>query len=393
MDERILKYYSRKDVQKRILEIAYNREMAVSFNGQGYGKRPDILQFENDVPELVKSGATSFHFSEEKWSNPLLLEAGMMKKKLDELRVGWDLIIDVDSKNFEFSRQAAFLIIEALKFHDIKNISVKFSGNRGFHIGIPFKAFPKKVNDVDIKLLFPDGPRVVAAYLKYIIKDHLTAKLLENNSLDNISKDMGIEKEKMTENGIFNPFSLVDIDTVLISSRHMFRAPYSLNEKSGLVSAPIKSEDILNFSRETAEIENVKTDKDMIPEGFFPPCMLLGLKGLEDGRKRFLFILLNFLKNTGYDYSQIEKVVSEWNKKNTEPLRDNYINAQISWHKRQKGSLLPPNCDNQQYYPGINICNPDGFCKFIKNPVHYSLRKKRMENQNKKKGKSTKKTN
>ncbi|MBS3155990.1 hypothetical protein J4413_02030 [Candidatus Woesearchaeota archaeon] len=439
MDERILKYYSRKDVQKRILEIASNREMAVSFNGQGYGKRPDILQFENDVPELVKSGATSFHFSEEKWSNPLLLEAGMMKKKLDELRVGWDLIIDVDSKNFEFSRQAAFLIIEALKFHDIKNISVKFSGNRGFHIGIPFKAFPKKVNDVDIKLLFPDGPRVVAAYLKYIIKDHLTAKLLENNSLDKISKDLGIEKEKMTENGIFNPFSLVDIDTVLISNRHMFRAPYSLNEKSGLVSAPIKSEDILNFSRETAEIENVKTDlgymndndfkeeearnlitqafdwnqklpsqssekvsetkkefetvKDMIPEGFFPPCMLLGLKGLEDGRKRFLFILLNFLKNTGYDYSQIEKVVSEWNKKNTEPLRDNYINAQISWHKRQKGSLLPPNCDNQQYYPGINICNPDGFCKFIKNPVHYSLRKKRMENQNKKKGKSTKKTN
>ena len=142
-----------------------------------------------------------------------------------------------------------------------------------------------------------------------------------------------------------------------------------------------------------ANLELFKKEKTL--EKLKPKIQFLkkGLEGLEDGRKRFLFILLNFLKNTGYDYSQIEKVVSEWNKKNTEPLRDNYINAQISWHKRQKGSLLPPNCDNQQYYPGINICNPDGFCKFIKNPVHYSLRKKRMENQNKKKGKSTKKTN
>ncbi len=414
----VIEYYSRKDVQKRIMEIAANREMAVSFNGRGYGKRPDILQFENDITELVKSGATSFHFSEERWSNPLLLEAGMTKKRLDELRVGWDLIIDVDSKNFEFSKQATFLIIEALKFHDIKNISVKFSGNRGFHIGIPFKAFPKKVNDVDIKLLFPDGPRVVASYLKYIIKDHLTAKLLENNTIENISKDVEIEKEKMIGNGEFNPFSLVDIDTVLISNRHMFRSCYSLNEKSGLVSIPINHDDVLTFQRDSAKMENVKTGlsymnedefkeeearnlitqafdwnqklpsqssekvsetkkefetvKEMVPSEFFPPCMLLGLKGLEDGRKRFLFILLNFLRNTGYDYGQIEKIIAEWNKKNTEPLRDNYINAQISWHKRQKGSLLPPNCDNQQYYPGIRICHPDGFCKFIKNPVHYS---------------------
>jgi len=437
MDERILKYYSRKDVQKRILEIASNREMAVSFNGQGYGKRPDILQFENDVPELVKSGATSFHFSEEKWSNPLLLEAGMMKKKLDELRVGWDLIIDVDSKNFEFSRQAAFLIIEALKFHDIKNISVKFSGNRGFHIGIPFKAFPKKVNDVDIKLLFPDGPRVVAAYLKYIIKDHLTAKLLENNSLDKISKDLGIEKEKMTENGIFNPFSLVDIDTVLISNRHMFRAPYSLNEKSGLVSAPIKSEDILNFSRETAEIENVKTDlgymndndfkeeearnlitqafdwnqklpsqssekvsetkkefetvKDMIPEGFFPPCMLLGLKGLEDGRKRFLFILLNFLRCVGWSNDEIEKRVLEWNKNLSAPLKEGYVISQLKWHKSQKGKMLPPNYDNRPYYADIGILSDEEANSNIKNPVTYTVRRLRMmQRQNKKKKKQTK---
>ena len=436
----IIDYYSRKDIQKHIMRIAANREMAVKFGDTGFGKRPDVLQFENDILELAKSGATSFHFSEEKWSNPLLLEAGMTKRQLDELRVGWDLIIDVDSKNFEFSRQAAFLIIEALKFHNLKKISVKFSGNHGFHIGIPFKAFPKKVNDVDVKLLFPEGPRVIASYLKYIIKDHLTAKLLENTSLDAISKKIGIPKDRLVENGEINPFALVDIDTILISNRHMFRAPYSLNEKSGLVSIPIDSSEVLNFSKEKSKIENVKADlgfmldedfeegeaknlitqafdwnqklpsqasekvsetkkefetvKDMISKDLFPPCVKKGLEGLEDGRKRFLFILLNFLRNTGYEYEQIEKIVLEWNKKNPEPLRDNYINAQISWHKRQKGNILPPNCDNQQYYPGIRICQPDGFCKFIKNPVHYSIRKKRMESRNKKRGrkKSVQKT-
>ena len=436
----IIDYYSRKDIQKHIMRIAANREMAVKFGDTGFGKRPDVLQFENDILELAKSGATSFHFSEEKWSNPLLLEAGMTKRQLDELRVGWDLIIDVDSKNFEFSRQAAFLIIEALKFHNLKKISVKFSGNHGFHIGIPFKAFPKKVNDVDVKLLFPEGPRVIASYLKYIIKDHLTAKLLENTSLDAISKKIGIPKDRLVENGEINPFALVDIDTILISNRHMFRVPFSLNEKSGLVSIPINPEDVLSFSRDSAKIENVKTDlgymndddfeegeaknlitqafdwnqklpsqtservsetkkefetvKAMISKDLFPPCVKKGLEGLEDGRKRFLFILLNFLRNTGYEYEQIEKIVLEWNKKNPEPLRDNYINAQISWHKRQKGNILPPNCDNQQYYPGIRICQPDGFCKFIKNPVHYSIRKKRMESRNKKRGrkKSVQKT-
>jgi len=335
----IIDYYSRKDIQKHIMRIAANREMAVKFGDTGFGKRPDVLQFENDILELAKSGATSFHFSEEKWSNPLLLEAGMTKRQLDELRVGWDLIIDVDSKNFEFSRQAA-LIIEALKFHNLKKISVKFSGNHGFHIGIPFKAFPKKVNDVDVKLLFPEGPRVIASYLKYIIKDHLTAKLLENTSLDAISKKIGIPKDRLVENGEINPFALVDIDTILISNRHMFRVPFSLNEKSGLVSIPINPEDVLSFSRDSAKIENVKTDlgymndddfeegeaknlitqafdwnqklpsqtservsetkkefetvKAMISKDLFPPCVKKGLEGLEDGRKRFLLFYLTF---------------------------------------------------------------------------------------------------
>ena len=45
----IIEYYSGKDIQKHILSIAKNRELAVKFGEKGFGKRPDILQFENDI--------------------------------------------------------------------------------------------------------------------------------------------------------------------------------------------------------------------------------------------------------------------------------------------------------------------------------------------------------
>ena len=345
----------------------------------------------------------------------------------------WDLIIDVDSADFEYSRHTTFLIIEALKFHNLNNFSLKFSGNKGFHLGISFKAFPKKVNDVDTNLLFPEGPRIIASYLKYIIKDHLTTHLLKGNTVYSLLKKSGISKEELVKNGVFNPFALVDIDTVLISNRHMFRAPYSLNEKSGLVSVPIDPKTILDFSRDDASIEKVDaklgyldTFKEgeathlitqafdwnqklpsqtsekigehknyvyqeignVIPEELFPPCMKIGLSGLSDGKKRFLFILLNFLSNTGYGDKEIENLVFEWNKKNPEPLRESYIRGQLSWHSKQKQKLLPPNCDNQQYYVGLQICKPDGFCKLIKNPVHYAIRKNRIEKEKKVKKKA-----
>ena len=40
---------------------------------------------------------------------------------------------------------------------------------------------------------------------------------------------------------------LMDIDTLLISSRHLYRAPYSFHEKSGLISVPIDQDKILEF--------------------------------------------------------------------------------------------------------------------------------------------------
>ena len=106
-----VKYYSRTDVKKAILNSSKNREVSFKFGDKGFGKRPDILQFENDISQLAKLGATSFHISEELWSNPLLLKTGMSRKELDELRSGWDLVFDLDGVDFEISKIAGEIII------------------------------------------------------------------------------------------------------------------------------------------------------------------------------------------------------------------------------------------------------------------------------------------
>ena len=350
----------------------------------------------------------------------------MTKKQLRELRLGWDLIIDIDGLNLDYSKLAAHFIIEALKFYDISNYSIKFSGNRGFHIGIPFEALPANVNNQENKLLFPDAARIIASYLKEMIKEPLTNKILEKEKIKEISIKINKEKEFFIKNNLLDVFKLVDIDNVAISSRHMFRSPYSYHEISGLISVPIKDNEILNFDKEKAKIENVKVNikfldtseiakeeashlmtqafywysknkkeeikiekKDFIVPSnavkpqYFPPCISHGLMGLEDGKKRFLFILLNFLKNAGYNENEIEKIVFDWNKKNKEPLRENYIRSQLTWSKKQR-LILPQNCPKDKinlsnnfnnYYTDLYICSPDNLCMMIKNPVQYAIKK------------------
>jgi DNA primase large subunit len=115
----------------------------------------------------------------------------------------------------------------------------------------------------------------------------------------------------------------------------------------------------------------------MISEENFPPCIKHVLeKGLSDGRKRAVFILINFLRNMGWNLEQIEKRLDEWNQKNYPPLGANYLRSQLRWHFRQEKPMLPPNCDNDNFYKSIGVHE---LCKLlhqqgIKNPVNYPLR-------------------
>lgn len=159
-------YYSRPDVQEAIFEFSKDREISPRYF-DGFGKRPDSFQFKGDIFGLVKKGATSFHCSEELWENPLEIQTGMSEKEANEIRKGWDLLIDIDcDQGIQFSKYAAKAIVETFKQHGINNIGVKFSGSKGFHILLPWQSFPKEVNEIEIKDLFPELPRKVAAYIR-----------------------------------------------------------------------------------------------------------------------------------------------------------------------------------------------------------------------------------
>src|SRR3989344_7274825 len=160
-----LSYYKRRDIQEEIIKAAKNREIAVKFNDK-FGNRPDVLNNPNDILELAKQKATSFHASEELWSNPLQLNPNMKKHEIDALRIGWDLVLDIDCSLYEYSKIAADLVIKALKFNDIKSISCKFSGNKGFHIAVPFEAFPETIGNEKTRMMFPDAARKIAFYIK-----------------------------------------------------------------------------------------------------------------------------------------------------------------------------------------------------------------------------------
>ncbi|MBS3163416.1 hypothetical protein J4427_01885 [Candidatus Woesearchaeota archaeon] len=412
------KHYSRKDVQEELLRVSKNREIQV-WNKDVCGKRPDSVNYIGDISALLRQGMTSFHISVERWKDPLQLRSGMSKRELDELRLGFDLILDIDCKKWEYSRITAELLIDALKFHDVKDISLKFSGNHGFHIAVPFEAFPETLKGEKVNLLFPDIVRIIASYLKEMIKPFLSERLLKLDTIENLAKNIGKKKEELIKNDEFDPFSVVDIDTILISSRHMFRAPFSLNEKSGLVSIPIK--DIKTFNLDDAKPENVKVnikylDLDNVEKGsaknlllqaydwnikkesykiadkktyevttkeiqedFFPSCIKNILGGIKtDGRKRAVFILINFLTHMNWPIEKIDSYLLEWNKKNYEHLREGYIKAQISWYKKQNNKILPPNCDNPAYYKSMGInC---GDCTKVRNPVNYATRMFNLKN-------------
>jgi len=428
------KYYKRRDVQREIFAFSQGREV-VPFYFSNFGKRPDMLQYPADIAALAERGATSFHCSEELWRNPLELRTEMKEQELNLLREGWDLLLDIDGRFFEYNKIAAELLLEALRFHGVHSFSLKYSGSKGFHIFVPWQAFPAKLHEIEVKNFFPAGPRYIAAYLKELISKHLASRILELNSTKEIAHFLKKKESELFVDGIFNPFFLLEIDTILISSRHLFRMPYSLHEKTGLVSVMLKPQQLKLFrpdmaspgkifarsflpqaeKNEASELliqaydfasknkialeekekieKRIKTEKGKsskiseikikdLSSALYPPCISNILAGIkQDGRKRALFVLLNFFRSLEMPQQEIEATIKLWNTQNYKQLREGYILSQLTWHARQK-RVLPPNCD-KSVYKDIGVCAPDGMCKFVKNPVNYVLRKARLQSQDK----------
>ncbi len=431
-----LSFYKRKDVQKKMIEQAKDKEIAVQYK-DFFGKRPDVLIYENDILQFAKKKATSFHCSEEIWINPLSL-GDLKKTEMDELRKGWDLILDIDCKHFVYSKLATHLLIRILKDQGVKSITCKFSGNKGFHIAVPFEAFPIKINNVLVKTLFPEAPRKIARYLKDKLKPLLEKAILkaEKGDINRVEKRTGIPYEELIVKDVNNKVEdrgisldtekFLEIDTILIASRHLYRMPYSFHEKSGLVSVPVDINKVLTFKKEMAEPDNAELKnpfldrekaenteckallinaydfypeqkkkegvkeyslpEEAIPEEYFPPTILNILKGLEDGKKRAVFTLINFFKGVGWTPDMIEQKIYEWNERNPEPLREVYLKGQLKQLRKQKDAIPPHNypTTGDNYYNDLRVWQPDDLEKKVKNPVQYAKLKFEKETKKRK---------
>lgn len=505
-------YYSNPKVQEALVKFAKDREVVPRYF-EAFGKRPDILQYPSDVMGAVNKGATSFHGSEELWSDALQLNSEIMREQMSLLRKSWDLLIDIDSRYFDLSREAAKLVIEFLEKYGIENYGIKFSGSKGMHIIVSGKAFPDEYLGQKMKDCFPEWPRTITEFIFSEIRPEFRRRVGKIMSFSNLEKeekessirvnckkcnaiaskgiltklicpicnlviemrdikssnkrlrclnkgcagvlealenkeyyycsnckDPANEKFPLTSNKYPDMFGEVrgelaeeysEFDLVLVAPRHLFRMPYSLHEKTSLASVVLRKEQIESFSLKDADPLRVKIENYM-PENtegeakkllmdalewknnqnmqeeenmnrkyatgdrsekrkfkneeidyksiggeMFPLAIKKLLKGLKDGKKRGLFILITFFRSLNYPIDFVNSRVREWNKLNEQPLKEGYIKSQISWHFKQKRKILPPNYDNKSFYADLGLLTekkPDA-----KNPIVEVLRALRRQ--------------
>ncbi|MFH1786746.1 MAG: DNA primase small subunit domain-containing protein [archaeon] len=406
--DEIRDYYSR-EVCAAIFECSRDREIGSVREDGKYASRPAAVNYPEDIQSIVRKGAVSFHGSIERWKQPMMLSTGLPKRELDEMRLGWDFVIDIDcDSGLKFASPAAEAFIDALEKHGIRDWSVKFSGNRGFHIGVPFEVFPKHIDFEPTAKKYPALPAKVAEYLKEYCREDIKKNI-----------------RKLVGDGPFDPYQYIDIDIGVFASRHLFRLPYCLHQKTWLASIPISRGELKDFDRESAKPENVEVklrflerrsssdasrlirkatywapekeaseEREFEPIGEkidsanFPPCIKNILNGIEDGKKRSVFVLTCFLLNLGWSAEDVKKVLLEWNKKNQDPLNENVLLYTLRDQKRRGKPLMCPNCDAENYYKAYGVCTPDKLCGNIKNPAGYALARRKEKRQGKKKGKS-----
>ncbi len=443
--EKIKEYYLQDNLLKYYQLFGQDREVVPVIKAKHYAKRPSMLLYDTDYKLHILEGATSFHTSVERWKNVMKLkEIGEDKDKMNEIRSGWDIIIDIDSKRgINDAKIVAKTIIDFLRdIFEIHPIYIKFSGSRGFHIGISGASLPQKIDDVPIQYLYPDLLHKISIYIKEKLLNTFKALLNSNN-----------------------PQDIVEIESNW-SYRHLFRMPYSINEKTYLISEVIPCDELMDFEPENARIrfldklqpflekpskgdleglcyeaieyyenseykkmlknkvienlekrkkgffydinldeilQEINTAKEelireygskrfniRVEEEFFPQTIKNILKGLSDGRKRGIFILLNFLRKMNWTWDEIEKKIEEWNNKNQQPLRESYIRTQIRYFKKNEEKIKhipPPNFETQGYYDDMGVLDREDLKLGVKNPITYAYKKKMLYLKTKKKQK------
>ncbi|MBM3234997.1 hypothetical protein FJZ31_01730 [Candidatus Poribacteria bacterium] len=213
-DWRIYNYYSRPDIQRAIFEYARGRKITV------------LRHFRALYPE-IKAPADILYISlyHAERSNLWPSLHGQISRRLENGEHGCDFVIEIDYKqSWETCFRATRPIIEMFLDFGV-HACVKFSGHRSAHVIIPAEIFPidKRSQGVRSHLM-----QFVGSVVKHSEK----------------------------------------LDRSFTSPAHFLRLAYSINEKTGLVSLPVRLEEFDNFFWQEAKLEEVKVIDDwwgMVP--------------------------------------------------------------------------------------------------------------------------------
>jgi len=397
-------WYSREDVAEALYYFMKGREcMALYFNKV---ERPFILP-KPDVLVGSAGDCTSFHASIERYDTDVVIDVKNHKV------IGRDLVIDIDTEDtkipgYKVASVLLYDLLSTLSEIGINNFYVKYSGNRGFHIVFPYEYLPKEVFNVNVQ---ENWQYLYRAFIQ-LIEDVLRESYVK--LFPNLAREIPFEK-------------VIKVDKQVVSPRHMIRVPYSLNEKTGFVSVILPIEALKDFnpynyathykakvwipelqkSREftvlfelaivnqlfieredkiellsllsnTSRRRSIKIENE---EELYPPCIKNLLKGVEPGmRNNAMFTLIHFFKNAfGKSPEEIYNIITEWNERNKEPLKEREIEYAIQYHSTRTYTTF--SCQKMREVFGTLICQPDEICKCIKNPVSYPRVKSKLAKQ------------
>lgn len=405
-------WYGREDVQGGILRsCGEEREVAGRYHSGGFGKRPDMLMYPADVHVMARGGMTSFHFSVERWNKPTMLRPGMSDAEQATIRTGFDVVVELDPGdigNFGHCTKAAIVFVNILRESGLGDPRVKFSGNKGWHVPVPWEWFPPTFGGVPTAHLFPKVSRYVLTVLAERARprlDEAFSRTLPPEEYDAVGRD---------------PFRVVEVDMNLSHRRHLIRAPYSLHEATGLVSVPVPADGILGFQKADARPTTVRVNPSWsfwavpeaerslgagilreavalmeadkgarvaysnkfaahglnLGEAFDPPCVRFVLRGMEDGRKRCAFLLMSYWRCLGRPWGEVVAMAQAWNVRNRPSLKKSELRRMVEYLKENPYTM--PNCDHP-IYTAVGVCQKDATCKCVKNPLSYSGKMWRQE--------------
>jgi len=221
-----LTYYTDEVIQTLSLQCK-DREIFLK-SGENVSHRPLQVNSAEELKWLIqtfnKNSILGIHVTIEKFSDPLLLA----EQSPDKLRVGWDLLIDLDTDNIQDAKRTALAVIALLNHFCINSVKVKFSGRRGFHIIIPGLAFHNFKTDREFITAYPNVPKAACRFIEACLKPE--------------------QKKGVT------------FDYEVYRPRHLMRLAYSLHEETGLVSMPVDVSKINGFDVNDAKQNNVDID-------------------------------------------------------------------------------------------------------------------------------------